>query len=116
MTQLYVSDKQVVVAKNGASALFQPGVPRALRESLIGPALSAGVRLFGAEARPEPVADEHIPVSSVVEAIEELMAVGDPKAFGVTGEPKLAALRKKLGPTVTDALRDEAWAQVKAEG
>ena len=44
---LYVSDTQVVVANNGISALFQPGVPRPLRESLIGPALTAGVRLDG---------------------------------------------------------------------
>lgn len=115
MTQLYVSDTQVVVAHNGASALFQPGVPRPLRAALVGPALSSGVRLFGADAQPEPAADEHVPLSSVVEAIRELMAAGDPKSFGVTGEPKLAALRKKLGPSVTDALRDEAWAQVKAE-
>ena len=115
MTQLYVSDFQVVVAHNGASALFQPGVPRPLRASLVGPALEAGVRLFGADAPPKQVADERVSLASAVEAIRELMAEGDPKSFGVTGEPKLAALRKKLGPSVTDALRDEAWAQVKAE-
>ncbi|MOA56445.1 hypothetical protein D3C78_1804280 [compost metagenome] len=50
----------------------------------------------------------------MVEAIHGLMAEGDPKAFGVTGEPKLVALRKKLGAPVTDALRDDAWRIVQA--
>lgn len=104
---LYVSDIEMVVAANGASALFKPGVPRPLRRALIGPALSRGAYLAGEQAR--PVADDALTVEQVIAAIRELMLEGDSKAFGVTGEPKLAPLRKKLGPRVTDDLRDAAW-------
>lgn len=104
---LYVSDIEMVVAANGASALFKPGVPRPLRRALIGPALSRGAYLAGEQAR--PVADDALTVEQVIAAIRELMLEGDSKAFGVTGEPKLAPLRKKLGPGVTDDLRDAAW-------
>lgn len=110
---LYVSDTQMVVACNGASALFQPGVPRPLRPSLIGPALTKGARLEGAPA-PVPVV-EGPSVESVVTAIKELMAEGDVKSFAATGEPKLVPLRAKAGKGVTDALRDEAWALIQAE-
>lgn len=109
---LYVSDTRVVVANNGISALFQPGVPRPLRESLIGPALTAGVRLDG-EAKLTPVAVEGPDLDVVVAAIKELMAEGDAKLFAVTGEPKLAPLRAKAGKGVTEALRDAAWALIQ---
>lgn len=114
---LYISDEQMVVACNGASALFQPGVARPLRESLIGPALTRGARLDGAEvvsAKPKVVV-EGPAVEVVVAAIKELMAEGDPKLFAVTGEPKLAPLRAKAGKGVTEDLRDEAWALIQAE-
>ena len=104
---MYVSDIEMVVAANGASALFKPGVPRPLRRALIGPALSRGAYLAGEQAR--PVAGDALTVEQVIAAIRELMLEGDSKAFGVTGEPKLAPLRKKLGPGVTDDLRDAAW-------
>ena len=104
---LYVSDIEMVVAANGASALFRPGVPRPLRRALIGPALSRGAYLAGEQ--PQPTAGDALTVDQVADAIRELMLEGDSKAFGVTGEPKLAPLRKKLGPGVTDDLRDAAW-------
>lgn len=104
---LYVSDIEMVVAANGASALFRPGVPRPLRRALIGPALSHGAYLAGEQ--PQPPTGDALTVEQVVDAIRELMLEGDSKAFGVTGEPKLAPLRKKLGPGVTDNLRDAAW-------
>ena len=113
---LYISDTQQVVACNGASALFQPGVARALRPSLIGPALTAGVRLLGVSApAPAPVPVEPpVALTAVIAAIQDLMAEGDPKLFAVTGEPKLAPIRAKAGKGVTDALRDEAWALIQA--
>jgi hypothetical protein len=65
---------------------------------------------------PAPVVNEaELTVEAVVAAIRELMAEGDEKAFGVTGEPKLAPLRAKAGKAVTDELRDAAWVIVKAE-
>jgi hypothetical protein len=116
MTQ-YVSDSTVVVSVHGVSALFFAGVPRPLRASLIGAAMAAGVREAGAPAidLPAPVEDG-VTVDDVVAAIHELMAEGDAKLFATNGEPKLNALKAKVGKPVSDALRDEAWAIVKAEG
>lgn len=113
---LYVSDKQVVVAFNGCSALFQPGVSRVLRESLIGPALTAGVRLASGETPVAPKLEVEAPeLDAVVAAIKELMAEGADGVFGATGIPKLAPIRAKAGKGTTEALRDEAWALVQAE-
>lgn len=106
---LYVSDIEMVVAANGASALFQAGVPRPLRRALIGPALARGAYLLGDDLDEPHDLETGLTVDQVVDAIRELMLDGDSKAFGVTGEPKLAPLRKKLGPGVTDDLRDAAW-------
>lgn len=111
--ELYVSDIEMIVAANGASALFKPGVPRPLRRVLIGPALARGARLVGDEPEDAESQAERLTVDQVAEAIRLLMAEGDSKAFGVTGEPKLVALRKKLGVSVSDELRDAAWAQVR---
>jgi|GEM_PF-6670498 len=115
---LYISDTQLVVACNGASALFQPGVARPLRPSLIGPALTRGVRLQGetveAPDTTEPK-DTAPALELVVAAIKDLMADGDAKLFAVSGEPKLTPLRAKAGKGVTEALRDEAWALIQAE-
>lgn len=117
MTQ-YVSDKTLVVSVQGVSALFVAGVPRELRESLVGAALAAGVKAVGEADKPAPAKAEkaEATVAEVVAAIRELMAEGDSKAFGATGEPKLNSLKAKVGKPVTDAVRDEAWALVKAEG
>lgn len=113
---LYISDELVVVASNGISALFQPGVARPLRESLIGPALTLGIRLEGEVAGPVPTPTVELPaLELVVAAIKELMAEGDAKLFAVSGEPKLTPLRAKAGKGVTEALRDEAWALIQAE-
>ncbi|KII34853.1 hypothetical protein NL64_06205 [Pseudomonas fluorescens] len=122
---LYVSDEQMVIANNGVSALFQPGVPRPIRESLIGPALTRGARLYDEAAETgaakEPVKElvkelvEAPALELVVAAIKELMVEGDAKLFAVTGEPKLTPLRGKAGKGVTEALRDEAWALIQAE-
>lgn len=110
---LYVSDIEMVVAANGASALFKPGVPRPLRRVLVGPALARGARLLGDEPEAATAQPDAPTVEQVAEAIRLLMAEGDAKAFGVTGEPKLVALRRKLGVSVSDELRDAAWAQVR---
>jgi hypothetical protein len=46
---MYVSDKQIVIlGANGVTALFEPGVPRALRSSLVAEALARGVKEVGA--------------------------------------------------------------------
>lgn len=111
---LYVSDEVIVVACNGASALFHPGVPRPLRDSLIGPALTKGAKLVG-QPTPEAPAADAPSVEAVAAAIKELMAEGNASLFAVTGEPKLVPLRGKAGKGVTEALRDAAWALVQAE-
>lgn len=117
---LYISDKQMVVACNGASALFQPGIARPLRESLIGPALTRGARLEGAETVAgvvvKPKVEAEAPtVEAVRLAIQELMEEGAAGSFGATGIPKLAPVRAKAGKGVTEDLRDEAWALIQAE-
>lgn len=113
---LYISDKQMVVACNGASALFQPGVARPLRESLIGPALTHGARLDGATvvSVPPKVEADAPTVEAVRLAIQELMDEGAASSFGATGIPKLAPVRAKAGKGVTEDLRDEAWALIQA--
>lgn len=114
MTEFICDVDRVVTSPSGASALFKAGVARPLREVLIPFATSVGVRPVDGTApagkqTAEPTAEQ------VAGAIRQLMETGDAKAFGTTGEPKLAALRKVCGPTVDDALRDAAWAIVKAE-
>jgi hypothetical protein len=68
---------------------------------------------------PAPVVNEpaegELTVDAVAAAIRALMAEGDTKAFGVTGEPKLVPLSKQAGSKVTDELRDAAWVIVKSE-
>lgn len=114
---LYISDEQMVVACNGASALFQPGVARPLRESLIGPALTRGARLDGAAAATVPTAApvDAPTLEEVRLAIRELMEEGAAGSFGTTGIPKLGPVRAKAGKGVTEGLRDEAWALIQAE-
>jgi len=113
----YVSDNTVVVSVGGITALFQAGVPRPLRPALVGAALAAGVREVGAAPIELPTpTNDGVTVDDVVVAIRELMAEGNAKLFAANGEPKLNALKAKIGKPVTDALRDEAWALVKAEG
>lgn len=110
----YISDvDRVVTSPSGASALFQAGVARPLREALVPFAAAVGVRPV--DGAPVETDTAELTAEQVAEAIRKLMASGDSKAFGTTGEPKLAALRKVCGPAVDDALRDAAWAIVKAE-
>lgn len=51
---LYVSKTTQVISVAGVSALFEAGVPRPLRESLVGAALAAGVREAPEEEKAEP--------------------------------------------------------------
>lgn len=113
---MYVSPVTQMISLNGRAVRMVAGVERPLPEALVPVALLQGVvRAGGAEVKtPEPE-DIAPSVEDVAAAIRALMESGDAKAFGVTGEPKLAALSKQLGTKVTDALRDEAWAQVKGE-
>ena len=110
---MYVSPVTQMISLNGMSARMVAGVARQLPECLVPVALLRGVTpVDGAEA---PAVDAGPTVADVAAAIRALMEAGDAKAFGATGEPKLAAISKQLGAKVTDALRDEAWAIVKAE-
>jgi len=113
---MYVSPVTQMISLNGRAVRMVAGVERQLPEALVPVALLQGVvHAGGAELKiPEPE-DIAPSVEDVVAAIRALMESGDAKAFGVTGEPKLAAIYKQLGTKVTDALRDEAWAIVKAE-
>lgn len=112
---MYVSPITQMISHNGISVRMVAGVARPLHEALIPRALTLGVVAEGDE--PAPVVNEpaELTVEVVAAAIRELMAAGDKKAFGTTGEPKLAPLRAKAGKDVTDALRDAAWAIVQAE-
>lgn len=114
MTQQYVSPVTQMIPKNGRAVRMVAGLPRALPEDLVPVALARGVKLYGGTVvEVEPEVDR---VPAVIEAIEALIAGGDPKAFSErTGEPNLTALRKQAGFQVTDAERDAAWAQVKNE-
>ena len=115
---MYVSPVTQMISLNGRAVRMVAGVERPLPEALVPVALLQGVVHAGGAARapgaPVP-AEEALSVEDVAAAIRALMESGDAKAFGVTGEPKLAAITKQLGAKVTDALRDEAWAIVKAE-
>ena len=111
---MYVSPVTQMISLDGMSARMVAGVARQLPERLVPVALLRGVT--PADGKPVAEAASDAPtVEEVAAAIRALMESGDAKAFGTTGEPKLAAINKQLGTKVTDALRDEAWAIVKAE-
>lgn len=111
---LYVSPITQMIALNGVAVRMVAEEARTLPEHLVPAALTRGVKAVGAEA-PAPAPSAEATVEEVVAAIRALMEEGNTKAFGTTGEPKLPALKSKVGKPVTDAVRDEAWAIVKAE-
>ena len=108
---MFISPVTQMVAHEGLAVRMEADVPRELPEALIPVAVLQGVR--PADGSAAPIVDV-LSVEEVVVAIRELMEAGDPKAFGTTGEPKLAALSKQLGTKVSDALRDAAWDVVQA--
>lgn len=109
-----ISPKTQVVASLGISVLMVQDRPTEVPESLVDLAVARGARhVEGAAAAKAPAVEAT--VDEAVAAIRALMEAGDTKAFGSTGEPKLLALKAKIGKPVTDAVRDEAWAIVKAE-
>lgn len=110
---MYVSPVTQMISLNGRSVRMVAGVERSLPDVLVPVALLRGVLPAGGVEPSAPAAE--LTVDAVAAAIRALMESGDAKAFGTTGEPKLAAISKQLGAKVTDALRDEAWAIVKAE-
>ncbi len=111
---MYVSPVTQMIALDGRSVRMVAGVERSLPDVLVPVALLRGVvHAGGAELKTSESTEPT--VEGVAAAIRALMESGDAKAFGTTGEPKLAAISKQLGAKVTDALRDEAWAIVKAE-
>lgn len=113
---MYVSPVTQMISLNGRSVRMAAGVERSLPDVLVPVALLQGVVHAGGAEVKTPESEDITPgVEGVAAAIRALMESGDAKAFGVTGEPKLAAISKQLGAKVTDALRDEAWAIVKAE-
>lgn len=118
---MYVSPVTQMISLGGLSVRMAAGVARQIHPSLVATAMTRGVVLEGdapiQEVAPAPVAEPVVELTAelVAQAIRELMAEGDSKAFGATGEPKLAPLRAKAGKGVTDALRDAAWAIVQAE-
>lgn len=109
---MYVSPITQMISHNGISVRMVAGVARPLHDALVPRALTLGV-VFEGEA--PALIESELTVEAVAAAIRELMAEGDEKVFGVTGEPKLAPLRAKAGKGVTDELRDAAWAIVKTE-
>jgi hypothetical protein len=111
---MFISPVTQMIALNGVSARMVADVARPLPESLVPVALLRGVRSADGSATPPP--ETALSVEEVAAAIRTLMEAGDSKAFGATGEPKLAALSKQLGVKVSDELRDAAWVVVKAEG
>ena len=114
--QLFLSPITQMIVANGKSVRMTAGVAAPIPEALVNVALTKGVKPVEGEAvavAPKP--DLGASVDEVVAAIRALMEAGDTGAFGATGEPKLNALKKKVGKNVTDATRDAAWAQVKGE-
>jgi hypothetical protein len=110
----FVSSVTQMIAANGISVRLAAGVPTHVPQALRALAMAKGVEPLGDEPAPAPV-DSGASVEEVVAAIRALMEAGETGAFGTTGEPKLNALKKKVGKNVTDAVRDAAWAQVKTE-
>lgn len=111
----FVSRITQMIAANGISVRLAAGVPTHVPQALAALAVAKGAEPFGEEPAPVAPADNGASVEEVVAAIRALMEAGESGAFGTTGEPKLNALKKKVGKNVTDAVRDAAWAQVKNE-
>lgn len=115
--QRYISPISQMIVSNGLSARMVAGIAAPLPAALVDYALIKGVKAADAEAVAEPAKTvvEGATVEEVTTAIRELMEAGDADVFGKTGEPKLTPLKSKVGKPVTDAVRDAAWAIVKAE-
>lgn len=111
----FIADEDVKVSdRHGNTQEFKKGVVTIAHPSIAHIAEAYGVRRCLA---PVEQAEEAVPniQAAIAGAIRRLMDAGDAKAFTADGQPKLAALRKELGITITDEQRDEAWELVKSE-
>lgn len=114
MSQLYVSEKQQVVARNGVSALFRAGVPRPLRASLVEAAIGAGVRPADGQAPELPDKTQRKTPEQIAESIRQIMALGNKADFTSNGLIRKHVLEKEVGHSVSAEDRDAAMALVKA--
>ncbi len=115
MSQLYVSDTAQVVARNGVSALFKPGVPRPLRPSLVEAAIGAGVRPADGKAPelPSKTSDRKTP-EQIAASIRQIMALGNKADFTANGLIRKHVLEKEVGHSISVEDRDAAMALVAA--
>lgn len=112
----FVSEVDVTVEdRHGNEQSFKAGVPEIAHPSIAHICESYGVHPCAAPDLTVLQADADEFGARLQAAIRELMASGNEKAFGASGAPHLAALKKALGEPVTDAQRDAAWEAVKAE-
>lgn len=111
---LYVSPiAQTIADRHGNTQEFKAGEPVFIPRPLVEIAFAAGVTRYEGEAPATPV--DVLTTEEVAAGIRKLMEEGNPKAFSVSGEPKLTALRKVLDRQISDEQRDAAWELVKAE-
>lgn len=111
-----ISDKKIRVATlGGAVVTLEPGVERTVADEIGVLLLSEGARQVSDTApKVETVViDEVVEVTEdgtdVMEVIERLVEIGDPKDFKADGSPKAAALNKLAGRVIPTDEREAAW-------
>lgn len=119
-----IADKPIrVTALSGVVITLQPNVERTVSDEIGILLLQEGATQIGKEesatsvAAPAaaeeavaeaPLADDG---SDILEAIANLVEVGDPNDFKADGTPKAAALNKVVGRSTTVAEREAAWSE-----
>jgi hypothetical protein len=119
---MLVSDKAMHVSSlTGQSAWFEAGVAIEVPPPLVDECIAMGAYPAGKKKpaqNPAAVSVEVDEVSNedrtmeIVTAIEQLVELGDTKAFSKNGEPKVRSLEKVLGYDITSEQRDIAWAEI----
>lgn len=115
MSQLYVSDRTMVVGNGkGPTALFQAGVPRPIRPSLVEVAIGHGARPADGKAPELPTAPKPPTEGEIVAAIKRIMDRGRKSDLTADGQIRMKVLEKEVGYDIGVEDRDAAMALVSA--
>lgn len=122
-----VSNKDLRVATtHGAVVLFKANEPREVSDTIAAVAMQMGAKQL--TDAPKPILDEpSIPVEelldldldldseeesideNLVDALKQLIDLGNPEDFKADGTPKAAVVNKAVGRTVRSDEREKAW-------
>lgn len=114
-----ISDKPLrVCTLGGTVVLFEPGVPREIAAEIGIAAIQMGAKEYTDKyieeskaeiAQFEEIAEEDSNDEALVDALRQLVELGNPQDFKADGSPKAAVVNRAVGRTVRSEEREEAW-------